>query len=100
MIARNRALGGNVFFPLGRVVATPGALRALQEAGESPSFYLSRHARGDWGDVCPEDSAENTLALREGFRIMSVYETAKGTRLWIISEADRSVTTLLLPEEY
>ena len=100
MIARNKALAGNLLFPLGQVLATPGALRALEEAGESASFYLSRHARGDWGEVCAEDKAENDLALREGFRIMSVYETAKGEKLWVITEADRSSTCILRPEEY
>jgi len=87
-------------FPLGQTVATPGAMAALEEAGESPTFYLSRHHRGDWGEVCTEDRAENELALKKGFRLMSVYTTAMGAKLWIITEADRSVTTLLMPEEY
>lgn len=100
MIARNKALGGNLLFPLGQMVATPGALRALEESGESPSFFLSRHQRGDYGEIGAEDKAENDLALREGFRIMSVYETAKGETLWLITESDRSATTLLLPSEY
>lgn len=61
---------------------------------------LSRHVRGDWGDVPPEDARENALSVREGFRILSSYETAGGERVWIISEADRSSTCILLPSEY
>ena len=87
-------------FSLGRIFATPGALAALAEAAENPDTYVLRHATGDWGDVCAEDAAENELALREGFRLLSSYRTGKGVKLWIITEADRSVTTLLLPDEY
>ena len=87
-------------FPLGRVVATPGALAALEAAGELPHGYLARHVRGDWGDIPEEDARENELSLREGFRILSAYRTRLGTRLWVITEADRSSTCLLLPEEY
>lgn len=87
-------------FPLGRVVATPGALTALEAAGELPEPFLTRHVRGDWGDVPEEDRQENELSLREGFRILSSYRTRLGTRLWLITEADRSSTCLLLPEEY
>ena len=60
---------------------------------------LKRHARGDWGDLCPEDRKENELSLKEGFRLLSVYGTGE-RRFWIITEADRSVTTVLLPEDY
>jgi hypothetical protein len=96
MIARNiRPL-----FPLGRVVATPGALAALEAAGDPAAKFLARHARGDWGNVDTDDAKENDLSLREGFRILSAYQTADGTGLWIITEADRSATTLLLPDEY
>lgn len=87
-------------FPLGQTVMTPGALSALEEAGQSPFEFLMRHASGDWGEVCNEDREENELALREGFQLMSIYRTKKDTRLWVITEADRSVTTILLPEEY
>lgn len=87
-------------FPLGQVVATSGVLEALREANQSPLEFLARHVRGDWGDVCPEDSMENELSLENGFRLLSAYRTLKGERLWVITEADRSVTTLLLPEEY
>jgi hypothetical protein len=85
--------------PLGWVVATPGALKLLLEAGEDPFDYLARHSSGDWGELCAFDRRQNELALREGLRIFSSYETTAG-RCRIISEADRSVTTILLPEEY
>jgi hypothetical protein len=85
---------------LGFVVATPGALTALEDAGQSPSEFLLRHESGDWGDVCPEDWEENELSMREGFRLLSSYHLATGTKIWVITEWDRSVTTILLPEEY
>jgi len=86
-------------FPLGRVVATPAALKLLQETGEDPLYYLSRHRCGDWGDLDNYDLKENELALKYGWRIVSSYPVGeKG--IWIITEADRSVTTILLPEEY
>ena len=87
-------------FTLGQLVATPGALEALQDSGQSPSDFLSRHVRGDWGEVCPEDKMLNDQALIEGSRILSAYRTIKGARLWIITEADRSSTCVLLPSEY
>jgi hypothetical protein len=87
-------------FPPGQIVATPGILRALAEAGESPLPYLTRHLTGDWGDLDAEDRQENELSLVHGFRLLSAYNLQSGTRLWIITEADRSATTLLLPEEY
>jgi len=87
-------------FPLGRIVATPGALAALQAAGQQPHEFLVRHVQGDWGNVPDEDRQENELSLREGFRILSAYHTRLGEQLWIISEADRSATTILLPSEY
>ncbi len=85
--------------PLGRVVATPGALEALAEVGEHPFGYLARHTAGDWGDLCAHDRRENERSLRHGMRVLSSYEVGEG-RVWIITEADRSVTTILLPEEY
>lgn len=87
-------------FPLGRTVATPGALEALEEAGQPPLVFLHRHQHGDWGEVPEEDAAENELSLRNGFRIISAYKTRLDVRLWVITEADRSYTTILLPEEY
>jgi hypothetical protein len=85
--------------PLGRVVATPGALKLLSEMGKDPFGYIARHATGDWGELCAFDRRQNEIALREGYRVLSSYDIPAG-RLWIITEADRSVTTILLPEEY
>jgi hypothetical protein len=90
-------------FSLGRVVATPGALELLRETGTNPAELLDRHAAGDWGDVPPEDARENALSIREGFRIISSYpvgDSEAGGKVWIITEADRSSTCILLPEEY
>jgi hypothetical protein len=85
--------------PLGRVVATPRALKLLGKSGGHPFDYLARHASGDWGELCAFDRRQNEIALREGYRVLSSYETPAG-RVWIITEADRSITTILLPEEY
>ena len=87
-------------FSLGRVVATPGALDALAEAGQEPVDFLDRHACGNWGVVPEDDWALNDDALRRGGRILSSYRLANGQKLWIITEVDRSATTLLLPDEY
>ena len=87
-------------FELGRIVATPGALKALGEAGQTPLEFLARHMVGEWGDLVSEDQEENELSLREGFRILSAYHLSTGVKIWIITEADRSATTILLPEEY
>ncbi len=95
--------GMNRLFPrfsLGRIVATPGALRALEEANQSPFEFLARYQAGDWGEICEEDRRENEFSVRKGFRILSAYRTRNNTKIWIITEADRSVTTLLLPDEY
>ena len=90
-------------FPLGRVVATPSALAALGVASRTPAEFLARHAAGDWGDVGREDAAENALSLTRGFRLLSSYpyDPADPTaKVWIITEADRSSTCVLLPSEY
>jgi len=87
-------------FELGQIVATPGALAALKKAGQQPGEFLTRHINRDWGDLDEEDRKENEYSLEHGFRLLSAYKTNAGDRLWIITEADRSVTTLLLPEEY
>jgi hypothetical protein len=84
-------------FPLGRIVMTRNA--ALRLDAMTVSEGLRRHASGDWGEVCPDDARENELSLKEGFRLLSVYGTGEG-RFWIITEADRSVTTVLMPEDY
>ncbi len=87
-----------MLFPPGQIVATPGALE-LAEQGVDLLAYLQRHLCGDWGELCDEDKAENDFSLKNGFRLMSAYPTPCG-KLWIITEADRSATTFLLPEEY
>jgi hypothetical protein len=87
-------------FPLGQVVATPGALAALEKAGQQPEDFLARHASGDWGELAPEDIKENEFSLQHGFRLLTAYRTSAGDRLWVITEADRSSTCILLPEEY
>lgn len=87
-------------FSLGAIVATPGALRALDESGESALDFLRRHVSGDWGELDEEDKRENELSLAQGFRLLSAYRLRTDEKLWIITEADRSVTTLLLPDEY
>lgn len=86
----------NPRFPLGELVATPGAI-AL---GIDLKPYLHRHHCGDWGDLCEEDKEANEEALDLGLRILSCYQVGGGRRIYIITEADRSVTTVLLPEEY
>lgn len=86
-------------FELGLVVATPGALCALEAAGERASIYVGRHIAGDFGEVDAEDAAQNERAIRHGYRILSAYTLKGGVRLWIITEADRAVTTLLLSHE-
>ena len=87
-------------FPLGRIVTTPGALAALEEATDNPASFLRRHLTGDWGEVDEEDCRENEFSVAQGFRLLSAYTLSNGTKLWIITEADRSATTLLLPSEY
>jgi hypothetical protein len=88
-------------FSLGQIVATPGALAALAKAGQTPLEFLARHVRGDWGELTEEDRKENQLSLERGFRLLSSYRTDAGdTKLWVITESDRNVTTVLLPEEY
>lgn len=84
-------------FPLGQIVITANANAQLDS--QAVSEGLSRHASGDWGEVCEADREENELSLREGFRLLSVYGIGQG-RFWIITEADRSVTTVLMPEDY
>jgi hypothetical protein len=87
-------------FPLGLIVATPGALEAMSQAGTNGFEYLARHVSGDWGDLDAEDRRENELSVRKGFRILSAYVLQTGVKIWIITEADRSSTTFLLPTEY
>ena len=104
----------NARFPLGQIVATPGALELLQETGFSAAALISRHVHGDWGDLCEEDRTENEFSVTRRLRILSCYRLVDAARLaatptdkrsslptlWIITEADRSVTTLLRPSDY
>src|ERR1035441_22218 len=88
-------------FPLGQIVATPGVLTALSEAGGAPTAsFLRRHASGDWGEIDNEDLQENERSLSSGCRLLSAYTTSTGVRIWVITEADRSATTLLLPTDH
>jgi len=87
-------------FELGQIVATPGALAALKKAGQQPGEFLTRHVHREWGDLDDDDRRENEYSLEHGFRLLSAYKTNAGDRLWIITESDRSATTILLPEEY
>jgi hypothetical protein len=87
-------------FSLGRIVATPGGLQALERANQSAAPFLTRHAGGDWGELDRADIRENEYSLAHGFRLLSSYTTAAGEKLWIITEADRSAPTVLLPDEY
>ena len=88
-----------------RFFVSPGALEAMQESNQEPKEFLDRHFSCDWGDVSEEDALLNDEALKDGSRIMSAYETANKTRLWVITEAtnddgERETTVILLPEEY
>jgi hypothetical protein len=81
-------------------MATPGALQALTEAGDSPASFLQRHVVGDWGELDEEDRQENERSVSACCRLLSAYATSTGIRIWVITEADRSSTCILLPEEY
>lgn len=87
-------------FALGQLVATPAAITAIRDAGCEPRSFLRRHLRCDWGDLCDEDKAANDEALETGARLLSSYRLSDQTVIWIITEADRSSTCILLPEEY
>jgi hypothetical protein len=87
-------------FNLGQLVATPGALAEMEASGDSLVSYLNRHVAGDWGELDKQDQRENELALTHDLRILSAYTLSSGVRIWIITEADRSSTCVLLPEEY
>ncbi len=93
-------LVANAKFSLGHVVITPGALEAFHTAGDRIVPFLLRHVSGDWGELDEHDRKENEFSLRKGFRLLSAYRLSDGTKFWVITEADRSATTFLLPEEY
>lgn len=96
----NAELHHKVLFAMGHIVATPGALRLLDRAKSSGLEYVLRHVTGDFGTLCADDLEANHDAIEQGLRILSAYEVLPGEKLWVITEADRSVTTLLLPEDY
>lgn len=87
---------------LGKVYATVGAVEAFSETdgSDDPGTYLARHANGDWGDIDEYDGKENEFALEHGLRVLSAYRLSSGEKIWIITEADRNSTTILLPSEY
>lgn len=91
---------GTPLFALGQVVATPAALNAIAELGLSPLVLIHRHAIGDWGELTRIDQQENQHSLRTVGRLFSSYPIGPKLKIWVITEADRSTTTLLLPEEY
>jgi hypothetical protein len=96
----NDTTSPTVRFPLGRLFLTPGASEELEEAGQSPQEFLSRHSQLEQGELSDEDHKENLFSVNKRLRIFSAYKTTKGVKLWCITEADRSCTTLLLPSEY
>ena len=87
-------------FPLGRCCVTPGAVDALSDAATDAATLLHRHEIGDWGRLCEEDKRANDAAVRAGERVISSYVLTSAVEVWVITEADRSVTTVILPEEY
>jgi hypothetical protein len=104
MSTRTKHKTGIKFEP-GRIVSTPGALNAMERAGQDPVFFLQKHFFGDWGDLSEGDKEMNELALVDGSRILSSYKTLLGEKIWIITEATgddgyRAATTILLPDEY
>ena len=87
-------------FALGQIVGTPGAIEAMGQAEQDPTELLTRHVTGDWGQLEEEDKQENERSVAQGFRILSAYTLDTGVKLWVITEADRSATTILLPSDY
>src|SRR5438874_867298 len=95
----------NAKFQPGRLVATPGALEALAQSGQTPDLFLDKHLGGDWGEVDEDDGNRNDQALVDGSRVFSAYRTLKGVKIWVITEAvgddgKRASTCILLPDEY
>jgi hypothetical protein len=87
-------------FGLGKIVLTPGAVEALERSGQEAGFFVEKHCQGDWGDLAPNDQSENERALLEGGRLVSLFMTLTGDALLLITEADRSLTTVMTPDEY
>ena len=89
-----------VLFKLGLLTATPGAIEELTKAEQFPQEFLSRHSRGDWGEMQEEDEKANDLAVMDGSRVFSAYLLRTGVKIWVITEAGRHNTCILLPDEY
>jgi len=87
-------------FALGQIVATPGILELLESSGKAPNEFIAKHVSGDWIGLCEEDRQANNEALKDGSRIFSSYDLNDGQKIWVITEADRSSTSVLLPSEY
>lgn len=87
-------------FSLGKIVATPGALEALRRSSQSTGEFVTKHVRGEWGDLDAFDAEANRTAIRDGSRIFSSYTTRRGEAIWVITEANRSSTCILTPNEY
>ncbi len=98
--AGNETTAGTSRFPLGSLFLTPGASEALEDAGQSAQEFINRHARLEQGELCDEDHRENLFSVSRPLRIFSAFKTANGVKVWLITEADRSATTILLPSEY
>jgi hypothetical protein len=98
--AKAETTAGAARFPLGRLYLTQGAIEALEDSGQSAQDFISRHARLEQGELCGDDHRENLFSVGKQLRIFSAFKTVRGEKLWVITEADRSATTLLLPSEY
>ena len=98
----NRGIDKNIvaLFELGKLYTTPGAQAAMMEADQDPLALIQRHVTGDWSKLDEHDQAENRLSIDRDLRIMSAYTLSTGVKVWVITEADRSSTTVLLPSEY
>lgn len=100
MLNHNESQGRAPKFALGQTVITPGAMVALAFNNITPHMLLHRHSHGDWGDISADDKALNDQAIKDGGRILSAYTLADEQMVWIITESDRSASTILLPSEY
>ena len=98
--AKAETTAGTTRLQLGRLFLTPGAIEALEDAGQQPSEFLARHAQLERGELCDEDHRENLFSVDKPLRIFSAFKTAKGEKLWVITEGSREATTILLPSEY
>ncbi len=87
-------------FLLGKLVATPGAVQAMARSGQDPAVLLTRHRNADWGDVCKEDREANDMAIFSGDHLLSAYHLPDGTKVWVVTEGDKSATTILLPTSF